>query len=82
MCQSNDNKRRKQVGISCVKQSDKPKYVAHVLVGAVSKKYRQYRYYDTPKYVVHILGEAASDKHTCSREHKSPTETMLYGFWS
>ena len=39
----------------CVKQSNTPKYVAHVL-GAVPKKYRRQHYnYDTPKYVV-VLG--------------------------
>ena len=43
-----------------VKQSDKPNYVAYVLGGAVSKKYRQRHYYDPPKYVVHVLGGAVS----------------------
>ena len=38
-----------------VKQSNKPKYVAHVLGGAVSKKYRKQHYYDTSKYVVRVL---------------------------
>ena len=47
--------------ISCVKQSVKPKYVVHVLGGAVSKKCRRRHYnYDTPKYVVHVLGGAVS----------------------
>ena len=40
--QAYDNIRRKQVDTSCVKQSDIPKYVVHVLGGAVSKKYRQH----------------------------------------
>ena len=39
--QPNDNIRRKQVGISCVKQSGTPKYVVYVLREAVSKKYIQ-----------------------------------------
>ena len=43
-----------------MKQSDKPKYVAHVLGEAVSKKYKQQHYYDTPKYVVHVLEGAVS----------------------
>ena len=33
--------KKKQVGTSCVKQSDTPKYVIHVLGGVVSNKYRQ-----------------------------------------
>ena len=44
----------------CVKQSDTPKYVAHVLGEAISKKYGQQQYYDTPKYVVHVLGGVVS----------------------
>ena len=59
-----------------MKQSDKLRYVAHVLGGAISKKYRQQHYcYDTPKYVVHVLGGAVSKtcRQTSSREQKSPT---------
>ena len=44
---------------SCVKQSDAPKYVVHVLGGDVSKKTdSNNKYYDTSKYVVHVLGGA------------------------
>ena len=46
---------------SCVEHSDTPKYVVHVLGGAVSKKYRQqHYYYDMPKYIVDILEGAVS----------------------
>ena len=43
-----------------MKQSDKPKYIAHVLGGTISMKYRQYHCYDTPKHVVHELRGAVS----------------------
>ena len=56
---SNDNTRKKKV-----KQSDTPKYVAHVLGGAVSKKYRRQHYNcDTPKYVAHELGGPVSKRY-------------------
>ena len=42
-----------------MKQSDKPRYVTHVLGEVVSKKYRHH-YYDTPEYVIHVLGGAVS----------------------
>ena len=48
---------------SCLKQSNKLKYVANVFGRAVSKKYRQYHYYDTPKYVVQVLGGVVSKIH-------------------
>ena len=59
MWQSNDNVRNKQVDTS-VKQSDKPKYVAHVLGGAISKNYKQRYYYNTPKYILYVLRGAVS----------------------
>ena len=47
-----------------VKQSDKPKYVAHVFGRAVSNKYtRQHYNYDTPKYVAYILGGDVSKRY-------------------
>ena len=61
--QSN-TKKETSVDTSCVKQSDKHKYAAHVLGGAVSKKYRHY-YCDTPKYAVHVLGGAVSKTYIC-----------------
>ena len=51
--------RRKDVDSSYAKQPDKPKSVARVLGGAVSKNYRHH-YYDTPKYAVHVFGGAVS----------------------
>ena len=58
--------RRKQVGTSCVKQPNKPEYVAYLLGGAVSKKYRRQHYnYDALKYVAHVLGGDVSK--TCRR---------------
>ena len=44
---------------SYAKQPDKPKSVARVLGGAVSKNYRHHCY-DTSKYAVHVLGGAVS----------------------
>ena len=73
MWQSDDKIRRKQVGPSCVKQSDKPKYVVPVSGGAVSKKPRQQHYYDTPKYVIHVLGGTVSNT---ARKQKLPTRSI------
>ena len=61
---SNDNIRRKQVGTSCVQQSNTPKYAAHILGGAVSKKYKRQHYnYDTPRYVARVLEGAVSKRY-------------------
>ena len=51
---------------SCLcETTDTPKYVAHVLGGAVSKKYRRQHYnYDTLKYVTHVLGGTVSKRYT------------------
>ena len=59
----------------CVRQSDIPKYIAHVLGRAVSKKYRQHHNYDAPKYVAHVLGGAVSKMFPENRNHRHKTGT-------
>ena len=64
---------------SCVKQSNKLKYVAYVLGEVVPKKYRQQPYYDTPKYVVHVMEGATSNTYMRlpeSRNHQHVITTF------
>ena len=63
MCvwQYNGNIRRKKVDTSCVKQSDKPKYVAHVLREAVPKN-KSITTTRLSTYVAYILRGAVSKR--------------------
>ena len=64
---------------SCVKRSNKLKYIAYVLGGVVLKKCRQQHYYDTPKYVVYVLGGAVSNTYRRlpeSRNHRHVITTL------
>ena len=64
---------------SCVKQSDKSKYVAYWEEPHQRNVDNNTNYYDTPKYVVHVLGGAVSKTYrriSESRDHRQVITTL------
>ena len=59
--------------ISCAKQSDTPKYVAHLLGVTVSKKYRHHKLQHGQVRCTRIKRSRVKDMNMSSREQTSPT---------